>query len=401
MFSPENLTKYRLGCKIINNIAASSSKDFTGLQININFEVKIMKIIELMESKYTSELTDRQLEALQKLVDEMNANKSAFSYKDLQTLARLISIVFKMIQSGKSVFIEELISIVEICNKPFVKEKTSDELNYVPKTVYLLNSFCAILQNENLKDENLYLLFLEVLHFMDEFTGYGLEEYKNQDADYQMKKLYGNNFSLITTLHYEGTRNLRLISTSDILESLVYLLTTHNNDESTTIIVTNIILNCALFKVNAEKLANLGVLKDLVAIISRSKDFRSILVRVCIEAIWNILENGGPAACRMMAFEEIVNSLFTTFHNVIRSCFRLDDRNIRNDICILINYVVSSPESHIYFIYKDQNSEDNNKTSFLDDLLHFATYDETISIQKEMDLNADKGFNITEKTRGK
>ena len=73
------------------------------------------------------------------------------------------------------------------------------------------------------------------------------------------------------------------------------------------------------------------------------KDFRSLLIICCIEAIWNVLENGGPHFCKKMAYEEIVNLLYNTFNNVIKNCFRLDDRNIRNDICILINYVVSSP----------------------------------------------------------
>ena len=124
-------------------------------------------------------------------------------------------------------------------------------------------------------------------------------------------------------------------------------------------------LNCALYKVNAEKLANLGALKDCVQIISNSKDFRNLLVRCCIEAIWNILENGGQNACKMMAYEEIVNELFYTFNNVIKNCFRLDDRNIRNDICILINYVVSSPESHNYFIYRDTSA--GSKSIYMSD----------------------------------
>jgi len=72
----------------------------------------------------------------------------------------------------------------------------------------------------------------------------------------------------------------------------------------------------------------------------------------------------------------------------------MEDRNIRNDICILINYVVSSPDSHIHFINKDEMSETNesSKRSFLDILLHYATYDETLSITKEIEIqtkNAD------------
>jgi beta-glucosidase/6-phospho-beta-glucosidase/beta-galactosidase len=66
----------------------------------------------------------------------------------------------------------------------------------------------------------------------------------------------------------------------------------------------------------------------------------------------------------------------------------MEDRNIRNDICILINYVVSSPDSHVHFINKDEVSETNesSKRSFLDILLHYATYDETLSITKEIEI---------------
>ena len=67
----------------------------------------------------------------------------------------------------------------------------------------------------------------------------------------------------------------------------------------------------------------------------------------------------------------------------------MEDRNIRNDICILINYVVSSPDSHVHFINKDELSETTNeqsKRSFLDILLTYATYDETLSITKEIEI---------------
>ena len=185
-------------------------------------------------------------------------------------------------------------------------------------------------------------------------------------------------------------------------------------------------LNAALYRVNAEKLANLGALKDCVLIISNSKDFRNLLVRCCIEAIWNILENGGQNACKMMAYEEIVNELFYTFNNVIKNCFRLEDRNIRNDICILINYVVSSPESHNYFIYRDTSlgskgidmSNDSktqfegkdaememmvNRKTFLEVLLYYATYDEIKSIQREKDSIIQDGSitDLTNRTKNK
>ena len=91
--------------------------------------------------------------------------------------------------------------------------------------------------------------------------------------------------------------------------------------------------------------------------------------------------------------------MFYTFNNIIKNCFRLEDRNIRNDICILINYVVSSPASHPHFIYQDETSSDNSKKSFLDTLLKFATYDETISIQKEIEVQTKASEDVIGKTK--
>ena len=392
----------------------------------VSFQEKINNIIETMESKYTSNLTDRHVDETQKLIKEMEENNFSFYYLELESLSHLISLQFKRVLNGKKEFLDVLLSLVQICNRPFLKQKTSDELNYVPKTVYLLNSFSEILQENLAKEEKMYKLFLSILTFINDFVSTGIDDFKNQESDFKMKKLYGNNFSLLSILKNEGTRNLRLISNSKILETLVYIITKNIYSENCIIIIINIMLNAALYRVNAEKLANLGALKDCVLIISNSKDFRNLLVRCCIEAIWNILENGGQNACKMMAYEEIVNELFYTFNNVIKNCFRLEDRNIRNDICILINYVVSSPESHNYFIYRDTSlgskgidmSNDSktqfegkdaememmvNRKTFLEVLLYYATYDEIKSIQREKDSIIQDGSitDLTNRTKNK
>ena len=323
--------------------ANSNQEENEVLQKQPLFLDKINNIIETMESKYTSNLTDRHVDEILKLVNEMNTNNYAFHYCELQSLAHLFTLQFQRILKGKKEFLPVILSLVEICNRPFLKERTSDELNYVPFTEHLLNSFSEILKTNLTVNEEMYNLFLAIINFINGFACTGIDDFKNQESDYKMKKIYGTNFSLLSTLKTEGTR--------------------------------------------------------------------SLLVRCCIEAIWNVLENGGQNACRMMAFEEIVNALFYTFNNVIKNCFRLEDRNIRNDICILINYVISSPESHNYFIYKDttknhmleyfpeqdnqnfENEKNNNDVNspgpgsrtFLDTLLFYATYDEIKSIQKEKD----------------
>jgi hypothetical protein len=45
----------------------------------------------------------------------------------------------------------------------------------------------------------------------------------------------------------------------------------------------------------------MGVLKDLVRILSDAEDFRSYIVHISIEAIWNLIEVEGPSSIESMA----------------------------------------------------------------------------------------------------
>jgi hypothetical protein len=62
----------------------------------------------------------------------------------------------------------------------------------------------------------------------------------------------------------------------------------------------------------------MGVLKDLVRIISEAQDFRSYIVYISIEAIWNLIEVYGQKAIESMACEqEVVLSLRKPFERVL------------------------------------------------------------------------------------
>lgn len=62
----------------------------------------------------------------------------------------------------------------------------------------------------------------------------------------------------------------------------------------------------------------MGVLKDLVRILSEAPDFRSYIVHISIEAIWNLIEVEGVKAIESMASsQEIVLSLRKPFERVL------------------------------------------------------------------------------------
>ena len=136
----------------------------------------------------------------------------------------------------------------------------------------------------------------------------------------------------------------------------------------------------------------MGVLKDLARIISEASDFRSYVVHISIEAVWNLIEVVGQRAIESMASEqEIVLSLRKPFERVLKEGYKLDDKCLRNEICILINYVVTSTASHRFFLERETPSD----STFLEAILFYATHDE---LNSKVNFVGDNGAgNKTEK----
>lgn len=74
----------------------------------------------------------------------------------------------------------------------------------------------------------------------------------------------------------------------------------------------------------------------------------------------------------MASEQEIVLSLRKPFERVLKEGYKLDDKCLRNEICILINYVVSSLASHKFFLERETPSD----STFLEAILYYSTHDE-------------------------
>lgn len=60
------------------------------------------------------------------------------------------------------------------------------------------------------------------------------------------------------------------------------------------------------------------------------------------------------------------------FERVLKNGHKLDDKCLRNEICILINYIVTSYASHKFFLERETPTE----PSFLEAIIHYSTHDE-------------------------
>lgn len=67
-----------------------------------------------------------------------------------------------------------------------------------------------------------------------------------------------------------------------------------------------------------------------------------------------MIEVAGQAAIDSMSGDqETVLSLRVPFEKIIKEGYKYDDKCLRNEFAVLINYVATSIQSHRFFIEKD------------------------------------------------
>ena len=335
------------------------------------------KIIHLFESKHTESLSDRHASSINKLCKQYKHESRGFYYKDIPHIAKILNLWYSSFENGKYELVPALLNFIDLLKVPFKKEKSSDENSHVPRLPMLFNSLCPLMKFECPNDSvNYDNLTGAIANLITEFASYGIKELRDKEADETEKIIHGNE----SRIYKNGSRNLVGISKSEVPEALVNLLAENRKSIDVITLIIESIASCSVFESNSKKFSSMGVLKDLIMLMADAPDFRSYLVRVSMEAIFEIASNEGV---QTMANEgEIILHLRRIFERVLKEGYKLDDKCLRNELAILINYIVSCPESHKYFTERETTDGNEENDSFLDVICYFATHDELNSTIK-------------------
>jgi len=191
-----------------------------------------------------------------------------------------------------------------------------------------------------------------------------------------------------------GNLNLKAFDKSYVPVTLCRILSgdgIQRHSLDTMISVLEALTAISYYEPIAKHVVELGVGRDPICIINESKDFRSYVVSLAIEALWNLIEVGGQVAITHLAsYPEAIPSLKSQFDKVMQRGHKKDDKCLRNEICVLMNFIVSCGESHQYFLQQDSNG-----ACILDQIIEYAVYDEQpgntpIFTQTEEDLELKK-----------
>lgn len=86
-------------------------------------------------------------------------------------------------------------------------------------------------------------------------------------------------------------------------------------------------------------------MKDIIYVIFDCDDFRSYIVKSCFEIIWNAIEAVGISSIQLFAAEDIITQLKRVFEDLMRNGYKLEDKCLRNELLILINYLLSDEKA--------------------------------------------------------
>lgn len=96
------------------------------------------KVIEMFESQYTEQLSDRKANSVIKFCRE---RKDGFYYEELDCLCKMVNYLIRDLKNGVQEMATAIIKICEVASLPFKKTKASDELKFVPLLPQFLNCF--------------------------------------------------------------------------------------------------------------------------------------------------------------------------------------------------------------------------------------------------------------------
>lgn len=155
--------------------------------------------------------------------------------------------------------------------------------------------------------------------------------------------------SPLAKLLNEGSKNLLAINRSEMIEEIIFTMQYYQANYEYLLPILDLISNCIMFRELAQKFCNFGILKDIIYVIFDCDDFRSYIVKSCFEIIWNAIEAVGISSIQLFAAEDIITQLKRVFEDLMRNGYKLEDKCLRNELLILINYLLSDEKALQYF----------------------------------------------------
>lgn len=303
------VSKNRGYIPIVNHVITERDLDAKATHYKLPTEIDLKKLLKLLTDKHSKGLVERHCRSIKILC---SCHKNGIHLKDVLLVLEILKICHEYI-SVDSRYEELVCFILNLFRQPFLKSKVSDEISYVSVVSQCLSELGRI-------------------------------------AEISSDKIKCSTSSSITTLYtHEITKEHQSVSTdfikeatqkSTICKSLAECLL-QVSDESSKIVLLKSLASLSDSQSTCDRMLEAGIASTIcIALNVYMKDYQLLFLGV--EALWNLLENGSsPQIISQISSELCLKSLKSTFLKYIGGCRSQAERQLRNDVFVLITLICS------------------------------------------------------------
>ncbi|XP_069372094.1 cilia- and flagella-associated protein 69 isoform X5 [Paralichthys olivaceus] len=306
-------------------------------------------------------LKERHLFVLKKL---LKRSQIGFLLKDLSDVTKILNICADKANDHPE-YVPILCEALKICRSPFLKEKTSDELNYAQDVIEFISHMGCLMR---VSDAEVKQQIVEcVKSFYNNVAPQQLIDGTDSATKTKPRTLCPDRFSRLS-LSLQPTSpgyRLQLLELSDVAQTLLLSMTTVENQPTIKLqlLKTLQILsgssdrNCALI-LNAQG-------AETICLHMNQPDPSGQVLFHSSEILWNLLERGSKdEVTAQLSSMECIESLKEAFFHQLMSNFNPSDLQLRNDLLVIITLIAENTNSLLI------------ESSFAKQLMVFVTFPE-------------------------
>ncbi|XP_072017652.1 cilia- and flagella-associated protein 69-like isoform X2 [Amphiura filiformis] len=317
--------------------------DSMGLKQGISMQpINYNKVIKLLTDQHSVNLFERHMHSLQRLVKHYQAG---FLIKDLVQVFKILNVCADRIQDNKQ-YIQPMLDILKICSKPFLKEKSSDEVAYSQIVVESISQLGYLMR---VPSREVRLQLAKTL-----LSLYNRTQKKQEVRDHKPAS---------------SKYNMIMVERSDVAETLVKSLALLEDDVEVKLCILDVLQHLSAFSnVNCNKMLAAEAASRVCSRMN-DPDPSGKLIFTSLEILWNLLENGDENdVAKQLNSYVCINALKEAFSQQMTSGFSHYDRQLRNDL-LVISTLIATKCPDAPFI----------ETGYAKQLILFATFQEVRS----------------------
>ncbi|XP_067267132.1 cilia- and flagella-associated protein 69-like isoform X2 [Chanodichthys erythropterus] len=279
----------------------------------------LSRVVQLLQDPISSSLKERQIFILKKVVKRC---QRGFLLKDLADIGQILNLCAERVTDHPE-YPKILCDLLQICGLPFLKEKSSDEMKFCSAAADCLSQMG-------------YLMRVPLPEVRQQICASVISFYSRDK--------HKPSFDGVCPTHvdYRGL----LVERSGLAETLVMSLALMEKQLSVKLrLLQTLQILSRTSEVNCRLMLRAQAAQKICFHMSEREPSGQVLFRSS-EILWNLLENGsGEEVTAQLSNTDCIASLKEAFLHQLLNGFRHYDRQLRNDLLVLLSLIASNPSA--------------------------------------------------------